>query len=552
MRILAFLDPESIPIELLKNGIIDFEPRKHATSQPSSPQPSGVRRIKERLWKKNTKVKSQAISYTINDKSLEDVEDMQRLRAVFKSPVKLQKLIQALRRLSIVKVKDHESFWIHDLVHQLIRQNLMNEDQRARWLQVAIDVVGRSFRHIENPAEVGQRKETAKFVAHTHKLREHLIMRKKDDERLIHLEEWIVYYLDARGSYAEAAKILDRLTGKGRIVSGKQDSTNLQHMASAAIMYRKLGRLKEAEMLDLKVLPLRKKLLGAEHPDTLASMDNLAVTYYRQGRLKEAEDLLVKTLAMDKKVLGTEHPDTLISMDHLAVTYYRQGRLKEAEDLCAEVLAVRTRVLGAEHPDTLTSMSNLAITYYRQGILKEAEDLQVKALAMKKKVLGTEHPDTLISMDHLAVTYFYQGRLKEAEDLLVKALAMEKKVLGAEHPHVLVNIHNLAATYIKQGRLNDVEDLLVKTLVMKKKVLGAEHPDTLTTLNNYAITLKQCGKVDEAVSLMEMAAEGSSKILGMNHPYTQDTLETLAKWRGSRDPSPNEANNNIEDCREPN
>ena len=38
-------------------------------------------------------------------------------------------------------------------------------------------------------------------------------------------------------------------------------------------------------------MELRKRLLGAEHPDTLTSMANLAETYRQQGRWNEAEAL---------------------------------------------------------------------------------------------------------------------------------------------------------------------------------------------------------------------------------------------------------------------
>ena len=37
--------------------------------------------------------------------------------------------------------------------------------------------------------------------------------------------------------------------------------------------------LNEAEQLEVQVLEMTKKLLGAEHPDTLSSMENLATTY---------------------------------------------------------------------------------------------------------------------------------------------------------------------------------------------------------------------------------------------------------------------------------
>ena len=52
---------------------------------------------------------------------------------------------------------------------------------------------------------------------------------------------------------------------------------------------------------------MQKKLLGAEHPDTLLSMGNLASTYSNQGKWNEAEQLEVQVLDMQKNVLGVEH-----------------------------------------------------------------------------------------------------------------------------------------------------------------------------------------------------------------------------------------------------
>ncbi|KAH6703069.1 hypothetical protein BKA61DRAFT_445116, partial [Leptodontidium sp. MPI-SDFR-AT-0119] len=50
------------------------------------------------------------------------------------------------------------------------------------------------------------------------------------------------------------------------------------------------GRWDASEELELQVLEKSKKILGADHPDTLASIANLALTYRNQGRRKKAEE----------------------------------------------------------------------------------------------------------------------------------------------------------------------------------------------------------------------------------------------------------------------
>ena len=59
-------------------------------------------------------------------------------------------------------------------------------------------------------------------------------------------------------------------------------------------------------------MDIKKKVLGAEHPDTLSSMGSLASTYLHQGRWNEAEQVEVQVMEMRKKVLGAEHLDTLL------------------------------------------------------------------------------------------------------------------------------------------------------------------------------------------------------------------------------------------------
>jgi len=121
------------------------------------------------------------------------------------------------------------------------------------------------------------------------------------------------------------------------------------------------GRYNEAEKGFVEVMETRKRILGAEHPDTLASMANLASTYQNQGRWKEAEELEVQVMETRKRVLGAEHPDTLTSMNNLAFTRKEQGRVAEAIELMEECVQLQTVVLGADHPNTLSSSTALIV-----------------------------------------------------------------------------------------------------------------------------------------------------------------------------------------------
>jgi tetratricopeptide (TPR) repeat protein len=226
-----------------------------------------------------------------------------------------------------------------------------------------------------------------------------------------------------------------------------------------------------------------EKLLGSQHPDSLA---NLISTYQEQGMWKEAEKLEVQVMEICKQMLGEEHPDTLSAMAKLAVAYGNQGQWKEAEELQVVVMERRRKVLGTEHPDSLSAMANLAMTYGIQGQWKEAEELLVVVMERRKKVLGTEHPDTLSTMASLASAYQKQGQWKEAEELQAVVMKTRNQVLGIKHPDTLSAMANLATMYCNHSQWKKAEEVQVVIMDIRKQMLGTEHPDTLSAMTDLA------------------------------------------------------------------
>ena len=94
-----------------------------------------------------------------------------------------------------------------------------------------------------------------------------------------------------------------------------------------------------------------------------------------QGEIVEAARIHRETLEVQRRVLGAEHPDTLTSANNLAIVLEEQGELVEAARINRETLEVRRRVLGAEHPQALASGTNLARVLEKQGELAEGRGM---------------------------------------------------------------------------------------------------------------------------------------------------------------------------------
>ena len=79
-------------------------------------------------------------------------------------------------------------------------------------------------------------------------------------------------------------------------------------------------------------------------------MHHLAQTLNNQGKYTEAEKMHRETLALREKVLGKEHPDTLASMSAMALAVSYQGKYAEAEKMHRETLALRREDIGEGTP----------------------------------------------------------------------------------------------------------------------------------------------------------------------------------------------------------
>jgi tetratricopeptide (TPR) repeat protein len=207
------------------------------------------------------------------------------------------------------------------------------------------------------------------------------------------------------------------------------------------------------------VLADSERILGPDHPDTLASRGNLANAYLIADRIDEAIILDEQNLADAERVLGPDHRNTLSTRDNLAAAYRLAGRIDEAIPMFERNLTDRERVLGPDHPETLRSRNNLANAYQAAGRIDEAIPMFERNLTDRERVLGPDHPETLRSRNNLANAYQAAGRIDEAIPMFERNLTDSERVLGPDHPDTLRSRNNLANAYRAAGRTDEARSL---------------------------------------------------------------------------------------------
>jgi hypothetical protein len=352
---------------------------------------------------------------------------------------------------------------------------------------------------------------------------------KRDAIEWADVQHMIAVVLDDDGKSAEAEAILKRVVAVRNRAQGAEHPDTLGSRNNLAVALHSEGKYVEAETEYRAVLPLMERVLGAEHPTTMMSRDNLAVVLEAEGEYAKAEAEHCAVLATRTRVLGAEHPDTLVSRNNLANALDDQGKHAEAEAEHRAVLAIRERVLGAEHPDTLGSRNNLANALRAQGKYPRAEAEHRAVLAVFERVLGAEHPYTLSSRNNLAITLRGQEKYAEAEAEHRAVLAGRQRVLGAEHPDTLDSRNNLAGALRAQGKDAEAEAELRAVLAIRERVLGAKHPDIGHSCYNLALCLEDQKKPKEALPFARRALAIWETTLGGEYPYTERAVALVAR-----------------------
>jgi tetratricopeptide (TPR) repeat protein len=146
----------------------------------------------------------------------------------------------------------------------------------------------------------------------------------------------------AAGEYRQAEQLLTRALAKAEALTAKEQGISLNGLGE---LYRRQGRLPDAERMFLRSLDVKEAGLGRDHPDVAVTLTNLGLVYMAEGRDQEAEPLLERALAIQETRLPPKSAALGRTVTALVEVYRHLGR----EDKM-HALETRRRPAGTEPP----------------------------------------------------------------------------------------------------------------------------------------------------------------------------------------------------------
>jgi len=285
-----------------------------------------------------------------------------------------------------------------------------------------------------------------------------------------------------------------------------------------ADLYVGMGLYDAAMPLQQSALATRRRVLGADNPETLVSVESMGMLLEAQGKPDQAEQLVRTALDARRRKFGEDNRQTLASISDLGQVLDEEGKLREAEPLVREALSNRRRVLGEDDPDTIDSISNMAGLLVDEHKLNEAEASYRDALTRYRRYRGEEDPDTLGALNNLGIVLLGAGKPAEAEPFLREAMEKHLRIQGEEHPDTLQSIANLGGALFVEGKLSEAEPYLRDAMEKSRRVLGADNPMALLAVATLGGLLDQQARYAEAETLLAPSAAAARKILGEQVP----------------------------------
>jgi eukaryotic-like serine/threonine-protein kinase len=248
--------------------------------------------------------------------------------------------------------------------------------------------------------------------------------------------------------------------------------------------------------------------------------------YRKLGKLNEADELMQSALAQRKAILGTNNPevsDSLLALGRLRID---QARFDDAEKFMRQSLDQIEKRRPQDLIATAKATAALGKVLEARGLYDKAIPLLERAVNLQTASGGTSL-DMAADLKELADAEFYAGHYDRCETLTNRSLDIHRRLIGEHHPLVADDYINLGAIQFERGHYSDAERFYRQALEINRSWYGKENPETASTLSMLGRSLVFQKRYDEAVQVVEQALAIQEHVYGEMHPRVANVLNEL-------------------------
>jgi tetratricopeptide (TPR) repeat protein len=388
LTLCAFLAPDEVPLEILKDGLEHLPPALAAAVTPEA----------------------------------------------------LSALAGVLQTYAFAKVRGGSFITLHHFVQAAARDRL-SEDERKNWAGMAVRLMEIAFPFRTNDPQTWE--GSARLLQHaltaTERSREFQVSGESAAEVLNH----VGLYLLNKAELIKSKAAFEQALEINKETFGSDHSKVAICLNNIGTALQELGELEGARDSYKRALIIDESVYGPEHWEVAIDLNNLGDVLRELGDLEGARTSHERALAIDEAEYGPEHPKVAIRLNNLGATLADQGDLEGARAKFERALAIDEAEYGPEHPRVATRLNNLGTIFRKQEDLEEARANYERALAIDETAFGPVHPRVALRLNNLSIVLQELGDLQGARANYERALWIFLEVLGEKHSLTLLAKENL-------------------------------------------------------------------------------------------------------------
>jgi eukaryotic-like serine/threonine-protein kinase len=227
------------------------------------------------------------------------------------------------------------------------------------------------------------------------------------------------------------------------------ESTNVY--AALAIVLETHGELAEARALKEKLLAVRERHLGADHPSVANALNMVGVAQMHHGEFEASLRSHERALAIRLAKLGPAHFEVAASRLNLGLVHQARGDAAACVAAMREAQQSFVASAGPTHPEVASALANMAACEVDLDDLASARTHLQAALTIREAVFGEDHP--MVGQIHAGLGDILraQGDPRAALGEYTEALRCIEAVHGGEHPSVAELQQHIAAAHREAG-----------------------------------------------------------------------------------------------------
>ncbi len=319
------------------------------------------------------------------------------LKEVAGNEVELDKAVAALIKYSLLERRDN-LLSLHRLVQEVLRERL-SEDERKAWAGRTCKLMDEIFPFDWNDPSTWE--QSTSLLPHAQAAAVYAERLETVLGHVAHILNNIGSLLHRQAAFKQALAAYQKALHLAEQEFGQDHKEVAAYANNLGEVLRNLGDLEGAKKHYERAIIIYEAAYGLDHQHVATSVNNLGIVLKDMGDYLAAKAHYERALRIDEAAFGPDNPAVARDLNNLGGVLAIMGELTGAKEHYERALKIDEAAYVPDHTAVAMYLNNLGSILENMGELKTAKEHYERALRIRRKFLVEDHPDTINTMAFL-------------------------------------------------------------------------------------------------------------------------------------------------------